>query len=296
MSIEPKKVAHYYAWPSGVNGSAGSTSAAASVFSAYDIVVLGQGIEDPSHGDHANAIAIIADPQMSNTEVYGYIDATAVLADNQTKIDNWASMGVKGIFCDKFGYDWGVSRDSQNALLWCIHNKCPSGLKAYVNAWNPDDVFSSAVDATNNPLGKNPRIKAGDSYLLESYQIVAGAYQSQGDWRGRSDKISGYKAGAFGGVNMVGLTTYSDTAFNQDKMDYAYLSSVLDQLDGFGWGEYQFSASGSSADQLPFRTRPGFHGTYHTGPVTVNGNVVERQQNVGVHIDTSNNTASLLLN
>lgn len=293
MSLTPKKIAHYYAWPSGINGSAGVVATAAGHFANYDVVVFGAGIDDPAHGDNANATAIIADSQMASTEVYGYIDATASLIDNMVHIDQWKAMGVAGIFCDKFGYDWSVSRVAQNMLYWCIH--C-AGLKAYVNAWNPDDVFSSAVEATHNPTGMAPWIAAGDSYLLESYQIVVGAYQSQGDWRGRSDKVIAYKAGSFPGVNMIGLTTYADAmAFDQNKMDYAYLSAVMDELDGFGWGEFNFSSSGSSADQMPYRTRASFHGTYHTGAITINGSVVERQQNVGIHVDTSSNTVSLLL-
>ena len=231
---------------------------------------------------------------MVNTEVFGYIDSTIALVDIQDKIDKWAAMGVKGIFMDKFGYDWAVSRDQQNAIVWCIHEK-GAGLKAYVNAWDPDHVFGSIVDATYNPTGKAPRIQAGDLYLLESYQIVAGAYQSQADWRGRSDKVAGYKAGSFSGVEIVGLTTNADVAFDQAKMDYAYLSAVLDGLEYFGWGEFNFSASGSSADQLPFRTRAPFYGTKHYGPITVNGTIVERPTNVGIHVDTVAHTAGLIL-
>ena len=294
-TITPKKITHYYSYPSLINGAAGVVATAAAEYANYDVVVWGAGIEDPSHPDNTKAGQIIADPQMASTEVYGYIDTTLSLVDIQEKIDNWYNIGTKGIFLDKFGYDWSNTRDHQNEVVWCIHEK-GTGLKAYVNAWNPDDALGSLVDATYNPSGKAPWIGVNDMYLLESYQIVAGDYKSQCDWLTRADKVAGYKAGSFPDTLMVGLTTYADAmAFDQDKLDYAYLSAVMDELDGFGWGEFAFSASGSSVDQLPLRTLPPFHGTKHTGAIVVNGTVVERQQNVGIHIDTSTNSTSLLL-
>lgn len=293
MSI--KSVAHYYGYPSAVNGAAGDVPTAAAVFGAYDVVVFGQGIEDSSHPDHTNTVNIIADSAMSNTEVFGYIDTVQEIDDIQEKIDNWYTMGVKGIFLDKFGYDFGNTRDHQNACVWSIHEKGANTLKAYVNAWNPDDVFSSALDPTHNPNALAPRIESGDIYLLESYQIVQGNYQTQADWRSRSDKVIGYRS-SFPGVETYGLTTYDSSAFDQSKADYSYNSALLDALEGWGWGEEFFSASGSMADQLPFRSRNAVsNGTKNIGSIIVSGNTVEVQQNLGITIDTSAHTVANLL-
>ena len=56
----PDKLAIYYGWPSAVNGAGGDINVAAAVFDDYDQVVFGAGLEDPSHGDHANLVAMLA--------------------------------------------------------------------------------------------------------------------------------------------------------------------------------------------------------------------------------------------
>jgi len=80
---------------------------AVAVFSMYDLVVFGDGLESPTHPDNANTTSIINDPGMANTLVFGYINSTIDLDTIQTNIDLWQTMGVKGIFCDQFGYDFG---------------------------------------------------------------------------------------------------------------------------------------------------------------------------------------------
>ncbi len=286
----PSKLAVYYGWPSAVNASGGDVNLAAAVFKDYDNVIFGAGLEDTAHGDHANTISIINHGDMVNTEVHGYIDATLSIADVQDKIDKWHLMGVKGIFLDRFGYDFGLTREKQNAEVWSIHEKGDGSLKAYVNAWDPDDVFSNAVDPTNNPDGDSHRLVAGDTYLLESYQIINGAYQSETDWRTRSDKAVAHRTAS--GVSLGSVTTYDASAFDQNKFDYSYYSSVLDELDDWGWGEENFSSVSAS---LPFHTRPLAPGTKFITVTTQNGNVFERAVNVGIHVDTSANTVSTLL-
>jgi hypothetical protein len=207
MSFSPKpgSLAVYYGWPSAVNSAGGDTNAAVQVFKDYNAVVFGAGLEDPAHGDHANLVTILAHVDMAPVQTFGYIDATLPTEVVQSKIDLWATTGVKGIFFDQFGYDFGVSRQKQNQIVWCVHEKGDGSMPAFVNAWNPDDVFLSTVDATHNPTGDAPRLKAGDLYLLESYQIINGGFQTQNDWRVRSDKAVTGKASL--GVSLAAVTT-----------------------------------------------------------------------------------------
>lgn len=182
MSIESKKLAIYYSWPSSVNGTY-TVAGAINVFKDYELLVLGAGLEDPSHGDHINTKDIIKGLS-TNTKVYGYIDATLALADIQTKIDKWATVGIYGIFCDQFGYDYGLTRTRQNEIVDYIHLK---RLSAFVNAWNPDDIFvPTEIEATH--LDKR------DWVLAESYQIINDNYQSKEDWINRSEKLAKYSA------------------------------------------------------------------------------------------------------
>ena len=110
--IESKRLAIYYAYPSGVNGTF-SVPGAINVFKDYYLLVFGSGLEEVAHPDHANTVAIIAG--LTNTKVYGYVDATISLVDFKDKVDKWSVMGVAGIFCDRFGYDFGFEEKGLSA-------------------------------------------------------------------------------------------------------------------------------------------------------------------------------------
>lgn len=281
----PKKLAIYYGWPSSVNATY-SVSGAAAVFGDYDMVVFGAGLEDSGHSDHQNTEDIINHANMSATSSYGYVDATASQSTIETSIDNWADMGVAGIFCDQFGYDFAVSREKQNDIVQYIHDK---SLSAFVNAWDPDDAFSSDVESTYNPSGVACKLGSGDWYLAESYQIINGSYQSATDWSTKAGKMNTYKSS--NSTKMACITTTSG-AFDQDKFDYSYFSVVLHGFDAAGWGEPYFSASSAS---LPFRTRKTFYGNQYDGDVSESSGVYERKTNVGISINTNNHTVDYLL-
>lgn len=294
----PKKLAVYYGWPSAVNGAGGDVNAAAAVFKDYDQVIFGAGLEDSSHGDHVNTQSIINHVDMASTEVYGYVDATLTLNDAQTKIDNWYAMGVAGIFLDQFGYDFNVSRVKQRELVWCIHEK-GAGLKAFVNAWNVDDAFSSAVVAVHNPDGLDTRLGSDDTYLAESFAILNGAYDDNDtdtndikDFQDKATKMVNYRTTY--GTSLAAVTTTDASPFDQAKADYSYLLAVMNEFDSWGWGEEFFSASSAS---LPFVTRASYDGSKFTGAIiidTVNG-IIERDTNVGISVDTVNHTVSNVL-
>ena len=109
--LQPKKLLIYYGWPSSISGT--GVAGAATVFAQYDYVVLGDGLEKANHPDHNNTIAILANPQMANKRVFGYIDLgistqNLSLLEIKTQVDEWKAMGVYGIFFDDFGYDFGI--------------------------------------------------------------------------------------------------------------------------------------------------------------------------------------------
>ena len=284
--LPPKKLAIFYGWPSTVNGT-GSVAGATAVFQDYDVVIFGAGLEDPSHPDYANTVQIIAN-LAPNTKVYGYINSEDSNTINWGNIDKWNAIGVAGIFCDNFGYDFNVDRDRQNVLVEYTHYK---GLSAFVNAWNPDDVFSDAVDPVKNPLGKAHMMGANDYYLSESFQIIVNAYQDPVFWKAKSDKMAAYKA-TFG-TKMATVTTTDASPYEQAKWDYSYLSAALYDFDLSGWGEEFFSAASS---QLPFRPRANINGTSFITAITENpSDVFSRGTNVGIKVDTVNFTVSTIL-
>jgi hypothetical protein len=292
-SIIPKKLAIYYGWLSSVNATF-SVSGAVSVFQVYDLLIVGAGLELPTHGDYANTLAIINNPGMANTQIFGYIDATQTLDVIQNQIDQWIAVGVKGIFLDKFGYDFGLTRDVQREIIWCVHAK---NLLAFVNAWNPDDVFNPTA-GPNNPNGLSTRLNPTDWYLAESFAIKLGAYDDSDldgngikDFQDKAAKMTSYQTTY--GIQLAATSSYDNEAFDQNKMDYSYFASALNGFNAFSFGEYLYSAVSA---QLPFRTRRVFFGSRFTNSISNTSGIIEHQTNVGIHVDTNAHTVNILLN
>lgn len=288
MSLIPKKLAIYYGYPSLVNSSNGNITKAVSVFKDYDMVVFGSGLEQITHPDNVKTKSIIGNSTMINTQVYGYIDSTISLSAIYIKIELWKSMGAKGIMCDRFGYDFGLTRTKQNSIIDYIHTK---NLKAMVNAWEPDDVFGKISVPIKNPLKIASTINSGDWYLAAPYQIVSNTYQPVSEWKSKSDKMAVYKTQF--GTKMACITTTNSNTFDSSKMDYGYYSTTLYNFDAFGWTESNFSATDS---KLPFRTRKYIEGTKFISPITQTGPSFNRATNIGISINTKTHKVSTTLN
>lgn len=286
-TLIPKKLAIYYGYPSLVNGSAGNLNSAVNTFKNYDMVVFGAGLEQSTHPDHNNTISIINNSNMANTKAFGYIDSTLSINTFKNRVDLWTSMGVKGIFADRFGYDFSVSRAKQNQILNYIHSK---NLIAFVDAWNVDDVFGNSINITYNPLATPSVINSNDWYLAQSYQIINGVYQNESDWKTKVDKMVNYKQ-TFG-TKIATTTTYDTSPFDQSKMDYAYFSTVLYNFDAYSWGENNYSASDNL---LPFRTRKIFYGNKFVVPISSNSGIYTHRTNIGFYLNTTTHTVDTLI-
>lgn len=268
--LHPGRLAIYHGFPSLVNASGGDPAAATAVFKEYDIVVLGDGLQDAAHPDHANTTALIANLKASPnaTAVYGYIaigvtTANLSIEDIRSRVDAWQAIGTAGIFVDEADYAFGVSRQRQNEVVDYVHGQ---GLGAFINAFDPDDVFSPAIHILN-PEGLSAHLGSTDIYLHESFQIILGEYQDPAFWVRKSDRAVGYQSEF--GTRMAAVTTVApdEPGFDSMKFEYAWWSALLYGFDAMGWGEPHYSAGDNS---LPFRARPdpGDIGGAFTSPVT----------------------------
>ncbi|MCX7420292.1 MAG: GEVED domain-containing protein [Planctomycetia bacterium] len=289
-NVAPANLLIYYSYPSLINGANGDIPTAAATFGNYDIVVLGDGLETPSHPDSANTGLIMQNAATAHTRFFGYVDAgvstqNLTLNQIQTEISNWKTLGADGIFLDDFGYDFGTTRDRQNAVVDYAHSL---GLPVIANGFFVDDVFSSAVDASFNPNADDTRLTAADFYLYESYQVQEGNTVSSSTWRTKADALATYRA-TFGTQVLAVTTNDADNTFSQTQFDYGWHSAVLDGYQGYGWREYEFSSSGVSDASAPFRARPATNvGTSYTSNVTTFGNAFRRATNLGtVTVDPS---------
>ena len=303
----PKSLAIYYAWPSIVNGAATDTATAAAVYGQYDVVIFNAGLEEQGHGDHLRTKEIIRLlHQNYSTRVYGYLDSVnwgkywslydPNPSDWEGHLKMWIDMGADGVFMDRFGYDWGVNRVTQNAIVDLLHSY---NMGAFVNSWFVDNAFSSESDP-NFPLG-NPnrlptRLGPKDLYLLESFMIIEGKYdvcerQFFDDWYKKATKAMNYRSQF--GTEIWAMTTAdslnrpgSNPPDADAKFSYAWYATAMFGLDGLGWSEPQFSASGVSQNQLPWRPRPAPNpplgiGASFLGDIQRNGNTYTRTTDTG---------------
>jgi hypothetical protein len=233
----------YYGWPSVAGGARGTEDAAARL-GVHDLVVLGAGLERPEHADHAATCAIVARLRGTATELHGYIplgsatglDREAILA----AVARWRELGVHGIFFDEAGHDFGTTRARQNLALEAAHR---AGLRAFVNAFDPDDLFTGAPEA---------RFRAGDSYLYESFGVRLGEPEPESE---RSAKLAKLEAARRRGVRLLGVTTSRAlTDLSGDRWSAVITLAREARLDGVGWGMPGF---GASDGRLPPSARPG---------------------------------------
>lgn len=295
----------FYAPPGNVN-TRFNNDYAAGVLSRYDDVVLGDGLENPASIDYANTTAVFQKVAALNpsTVIWGYIDV-GVSTNNhsiptlQTQIDQWITLGVGGIFCDDMGYDFLVPRSRQNAVLDYIHSK---GLGAIINTFNPDDVLSSAVNATYNPGGTATSSNSTDVLLLESWVCNSDAYTAPyyatiSDIKTRGDKAQAYR-NSIGlrifSVNILGHTGRTDNEIDEYRSVCEAFARTW-RLDGDGLSASTYAAIGADValarPRFPlFRPNP----LRPTAPYILNGpwTVIEAPDlGLTINYDTGTHTA-----
>jgi hypothetical protein len=299
--LSPSALAIYYGYPSLVNGASGNIERAAATFAEYDVVVFGDGLEFPDLDarrrpagagpeEHRRTRTIIERlrARSPSIEIYGYVDLgntqQLAIADMEHRARLWSSMGVTGVFLDEAGYDFGVTRERQNAVIDAIHGL---GLSAFVNAFNPDDVFNPAAVALNaagggNPAGIATRLGATDAFLLESFQVRLGQPETWPAWSARTAKAVAYRDRYRTRIFGVTTTTAETERTAAGLFGYAWWSAALWGLDGVGWGEPGFSGVSS---QLPPRhhavDRRALAGTRFISPVTPTPEGFERRTDAG---------------
>lgn len=250
-AVRPKQLCLYYGWPSYVNGSGGDVSRAIAQLVKCDLLVIGDGIEHPGHGDHASASVIVSALREAGKEVFGYVDlgvSTQNLSIDTMRayVDEWRAIGASGVFLDDAGYDYLVTRARQNAMVDYIH---ASGMTVFMNAWVIDDVLADVDEAGQaNPS----RMAAGDVYLAESWLVAGGAYQSLAEWALKADKAQQYarsKGVRIAGVSTAALNKAVASNVGTSKFKMGFYGAAMYNLAAWQWTDVGYS---SGNDKLMF--------------------------------------------
>jgi hypothetical protein len=246
----PKNLLVYYGWPSCFNSAVNGwdVNKVAEDMARYDVIVLGAGLQDPAHGDHANTVSIIAKIKAlkPTVAIFGYVTANQAYATFRDQVAGWDVMPVVGIFCDEAGYDYGVTRAALNEKLGLLHAR---RLLAFVNAWNPDHVLGVGNDpafpnSTFNPDCVPSLVRKVDWYLFESLAVNDSAYsgglEPQAQYVARMVKAAQYAKR----VNLASVGIID--AVNDAKFGFLWVAGVMGGLDAVGSADPFYGASSAT--------------------------------------------------
>jgi len=259
----PRDMLVYYGWLNSFNYSVNgwSNENVAQDMAKYRLIVFGDGVQNPGHGDYANTQVIISRIKAINplTLIFGYVSSNQTLVDFQTKSDQWNTLGVHGIFLDESGYDFGVDRSAQNARLDYVHGLTSANL-AFMNAWNTDHLLGIANDASYPNATYNPSLIASnltqdDWILMESFPINTSAYvanngyETGSDWVSRAVKFQALRATY--GVNFAGVGIIANgDASASNLFNFGYISGLMWSLEAFGTSDASYGSSSATVDYL----------------------------------------------
>lgn len=259
----PKNLLIYYGWLNSFNSAQNSwnNELVAQEMARYSLLVFGDGIQDPSHGDYSNTTTIIARIKTLNpaAKIFGYVTVNQTLANFQTKSGQWNTLGVHGIFMDEAGYDYGTtttnSRSAFNTKVDYVHNQSSASI-CFVNSWNMDHVIGTENDvsypnSTWNPTPSDSNLTENDWYLLESFGVNSltytstNGYEPKATWASRITKSLGHRS-TFG-INLAGIGVIGNSnSEGQNLFNFGSVSALMASLDGWGSSDDYYGASSAA--------------------------------------------------
>lgn len=154
------------------------------IYKNYDIVIFGDGYQDPLHSSYNNTSLIIQSLHNNylNIRIVGYVpiglhpnnasDSCFDMNELKRRVDQWVDVGANGIFLDEFGYDYYVTRERQNEIITYCHEK---GLFVFANSWSLEYCFNNEPMTISwlenfeaNPNGLASALNENDYYLFEN--------------------------------------------------------------------------------------------------------------------------------
>lgn len=246
----PLSFAIYYGWPSAVSFEGRGGTPVAERFGQFAAVVLGAGLNQASHPDYLHALALIRELRSRHVEVYGYIDmgiitqpqprAFAELAD---AIDLWRGVGVTGIFWDDAGYEYAGRMsysDYRQRLATLVQHTHSVGLRVFLNAWNPDDLFQAT--GPDGAPARIPLLDSTDLVLAESWFVSENRFVNPTAWYHRAEKLAAYRSQQ--AFRLACVATGFDHSGMEESSQFqaAYWAAVMYGCDLFQYTNPEYSA------------------------------------------------------
>lgn len=255
-----KRLLVYYGWVNSFNSGVNqwNNEKVAQDMARYGTIVLGNGVQESTHGDYSNTSVIIPRIKEINPdcEIFGYVSLNQAQASFKTKVNEWEELGVDGIFFDEAGYDYGSvatnGREAFNQMVGYVHAK---EMKCFINAWKIEHVLSNETsdddvsypNATYNPQNLASELYTDDIYMLESFGIKSDkTYESKTSWLDRGTKARQFE------IRLASLSCIDDADVDgNDKMKFVYVSAMMWELDMVGASDTNYGASSAKSKMWP---------------------------------------------
>ena len=266
---KPLDLLMYYGWLNSFNSADNGwdNELVAQDMARYNLIVLGDGIQDPGHGDYSNSQIIIPRIQALNPDalIFGYVTANQTQTNFESKVDQWEDLGVNGIFMDECGYDYGIDRSEFNTLVDYVHASTAD--LVMTNAWTTDHIIGTVNDpsypnSTYNPGLVESHLIEDDWIHLESFPINTtdysgnDGYESATEWSDRGDTAMGHRD--VYGINLVaGGIINNDNSNGQDLFEFGFISACIYALEAYGTSDTNYGASSAAVE---FWDRPDVKG------------------------------------
>jgi len=279
----PHDMLIYYGWLNSYNSDVNgwNNEKVAQDMARYNIIVIGDGIQDSGHGDYANTQIII--PRIKalnpNALIFGYVTIFQDLTSFQTKAGQWDTLEVDGIFLDEAGYDYGTTttndRAAFNTKVDYVHGLNYAKL-CFANAWNMDHVIGTENDAsypntTWNPSTVESNLNENDWFLLESFAVntvsYTSDYEAHTDWAIRGNKAVAHRD--FYDINIASVAVIENTHTDAANLfNFAFIAGLMYSLDAVGTSDASY---GAGSAKVVMWSRPDISGM---------GRVWEKKPNV----------------
>ncbi len=286
---KPDNLLIYYGWMNSFNSGTNSwnNELVAKDMARYNIIVLGDGVQDSGHGDYSNTTTIIARIKAlnPNTKIFGYVSTYQSEANFTDKVDDWETLQIHGIFMDESGYDYGTTttngRDAFNTKVDYVHGQTYVNL-CFVNAWNMDHIIGTTNDGSYPNTTWNPSVVASnltynDYYLLESFSVntvsYGSDYESKTDWIARGNKAVTHRYDY--GINVAGCCIIEDGhADTTALIDFSFTSALMYNLEAFGTSDASYGSSSAKTVLLDKPNIIGLGKIYELSP-TIQVDVID---------------------
>jgi hypothetical protein len=249
-------------------------------FSRYDILVFNDGYQDPTHIDYTNTQIILSRIRSlnPNTLIFGIVSATDSLAIFNTKVGQWNTLQINGIFIDKAGYDFGVLRTDFNTRVDSVKALSFSNI-VFANS----KKMSHILGTDNDPLYPNSiyntslvssHLSNADWVLLESFAIDTSnygeGYENSSTWASRSVEMNSLRYNFGINVASFGIINNNNEKGN-DLYKFGLVSSLMWSLNAYGTSDTDYGLNSST---VKFWDKPNLSGigkTYSINPSVQSG-------------------------